>query len=643
MRNVVVWVLLFGWLASIQAAEIWVSPTGSDQHPGTQALPKASLHAALREARELRRLNDASIKDGITIYMHGGRYVLDEPILLRSDDAGTLDSPTTIKAITGERPVLSGGKQVSGWKKLTSNIPGLPFKAKKHVWVAEAPREGGYLLEFRQLWVNGKKAVRARDVNDDHLPRITSWDKKTGTMGVPAKWISKFTRNTFQRPESMEFTIHQRWAIANLRVANMVQQGNEVLFTFQQPEARIQAEHPWPTPMMADSVRSPFFLSNAIEFLDQPGEWFLDVRSQKLYYWPRKGENLNMADVVVPHLETLVEVAGTMDAPISDISFEGITFAYSTWMRPSTHGHVPLQAGMYLLDAYKLKPPGVPGNQNKGLENQAWIGRPPAAVQLRNVTNTRFERCRFEHLGSCGLDYVSGSQSDTIIGCVFQDIAGNGIQAGRFSEPGVETHLAYDPKNPWEICMGLTISNNLITNVTNEDWGCVGIAAGYVRGINIEHNDISNISYTGISLGWGWTKTANCMRENRVHANYIHHYARHMYDVAGIYTLSAQPNTFITENVIDNIYRPSYVHDPNHWFYLYTDEGSSFITLKNNWCPAEKFLANANGPGNVWENNGPQVADTIRQQAGLELAYRNTCHKQMADIKLTASHKHTAR
>jgi hypothetical protein len=95
-----------------------------------------------------------------------------------------------------------------------------------------------------------------------------------------------------------------------------------------------------------------------------------------------------------------------------------------------------------------------------------------------------------------------------------------------------------------------------------------------------------------------------------------------MYDVGGIYTLSAQPRTLITENGIDSIYRPLYVHDPNHWFYLYLDEGSSFITVSNNWCPAEKFLANANGPGNTWFMNGPSVADSIRIKAGLEPAWQ---------------------
>ena len=104
--------------------------------------------------------------------------------------------------------------------------------------------------------------------------------------------------------------------------------------------------------------------------------------------------------------------------------------------------------------------------------------------------------------------------------------------------------------------------------MTNEDWGTLGICAGYVSDINIEHNEISDVSYSGISLGWGWTRTVNCMRNNRVHANLIHHYAKHMYDVAGIYTLGSQPHSRITENCVSDIFSPGYAHDPNHWFYL---------------------------------------------------------------------------
>ena len=171
--------------------------------------------------------------------------------------------------------------------------------------------------------------------------------------------------------------------------------------------------------------------------------------------------------------------------------------------------------------------------------------------------------------------------------CKFTDIAGNGLVVGSFSPPSHETHVPYHPTDQREICTGLLVRNNYFNNVTNEEWGCVAIAAGYVSFIDIVNNDISDVSYSGISLGWGWNQTVVSMRNNRIHRNHIHRYGKHMYDVAGIYTLGSMPKSVISENYVHSIYKPSYVHDPSHWFYLYTDEGSSYIIVRNNYTEAE--------------------------------------------------------
>lgn len=604
MRLIYIVILSFISL-SVFSVEIYVSLQGNDRNPGTQSKPKASLHGAIREAREYRRLLKVGKDEPVRIRMAGGTYNLYEPIFIRPEDSGTESSPTIIEAVEGDNVALSGGIRIEGWKK------------QGKYWVADAPSFNGNRLIFRQLWINGKKAVRARNVSDfEQMDRIRSNDKMNEILWIPASAVKGLTKS-----ENLELVIHQMWAIANLRVKSITVQGDSAGVRFHNPEARIQFEHPWPQPMVKEGFNSAFYFTNAIELLDEPGEWYHDTKTDKIYYMPRQGEDMPVAEAIVPVLESLIEVTGTPDRPVVHICFKNIRFNYTTWVRPSLMGHVPLQAGMYLLDAYKLRPPGVPGNFNKGIENQGWVGRPPAAVMVQSAQNIEFDQCRFEHLGSCGIDFIDRVQKSRINGSLFRDIAGNGIQIGRFSEIGMETHLPYDPVDQREICSHISVSNNYITDVTNEDWGCVGILAGFVQDINIEHNEINEVAYTGISLGWGWTKTVNCMRNNMVHANYIHHYGKHMYDVAGIYTLSVQSKSFITENVVEDIYKPSYVHDPNHWFYLYTDEGSSFITVKDNWCPEEKFLQNANGPGNTWENNGPMVSDSIRQKAGLKPEY----------------------
>ena len=609
-------ILCSHWLL---AGEIWISPKGSDFNDGTRQSPKATLTSALRQAREWRRTEDNRIQGGITIYMEGGTYAFHEPVFIRPEDSGTKESPTIIRSVGDEKVILSGGISINGWKK------------QGKVWVADVPAFNGRPLDFRQLWVNGKKAVRARDVEDfEKMNRICSVDEKNEILYVPAVSIRRLIDNKGNlKAKYAEMVLHQMWCVANLRIRSVEVQGDSAAIRFHQPESRIQFEHPWPRPMVTtDGHNSAFYLTNARELQDVPGEWYHDIDARKVYYYPREGEKMQEAEVIVPAVETLVRVEGTLDRPVCHIRFEKITFSYTTWMRPSEKGHVPLQAGMYLTDGYRIDPKMQRNYLNHPLDNQGWLGRPAAAVRVVAARQIDFERCRFEHLGSTGLDYEEAVQGGVVRGCLFRDIAGNGLLVGSFSPAAHETHLPYDPADRREVCTQQHINNCYFTEIGNEDWGCLAIAAGYVGDVNIEHNEISEVPYSGISLGWGWTQTVNCMRNNRVHANLIHHYAKHMYDVAGIYTLGSQPKSYVTENCVHSIYKPGYVHDPNHWFYLYTDEGSSFITVRDNWTEGEKYLQNANGAGNVWENNGPKVDYDVRERAGLEAGYKDLLNIQ---------------
>ena len=609
-------ILCSHWLL---ADEIWISPKGSDFNDGTRQFPKATLTSALRQAREWRRTEDNRIQGGITIYMEGGTYAFYEPVFIRPEDSGTKESPTIIRSVGDEKVILSGGISINGWKK------------QGKVWVADVPAFNGRPLDFRQLWVNGKKAVRARDVEDfEKMNRICSVDEKNEILYVPAVSIRRLIDNKGNlKAKYAEMVLHQMWCVANLRIRSVEVQGDSAAIRFHQPESRIQFEHPWPRPMVTtNGHNSAFYLTNARELQDVPGEWYHDIDARKVYYYPREGEKMQEAEVIVPAVETLVRVEGTLDRPVCHIRFEKITFSYTTWMRPSEKGHVPLQAGMYLTDGYRIDPKMQRNYLNHPLDNQGWLGRPAAAVRVVAAKQIDFERCRFEHLGSTGLDYEEAVQGGVVRGCLFRDIAGNGLLVGSFSPAAHETHLPYDPADRREVCTQQHINNCYFTEIGNEDWGCLAIAAGYVGDVNIEHNEISEVPYSGISLGWGWTQTVNCMRNNRVHANLIHHYAKHMYDVAGIYTLGSQPKSYVTENCVHSIYKPGYVHDPNHWFYLYTDEGSSFITVRDNWTEGEKYLQNANGPGNVWENNGPKVDNDVRERAGVEAAYKDLLNIQ---------------
>ncbi len=617
-------ILLIGFPA--WAADIFVATNGSDLNDGSKERPFASVAAALRKARELRRLNDPAILGGIHIIIKGGAYNLYEPIVIKPEDAGTALSPTYIEAAPGERPVLSGGFQIRNWKRTNAKTTGLPAAAQSKVWVADVPLTAGRSSEFRQLWINGEKAIRAKSMNGDLMDRILSWDKKEQTC-----WIPTPKTLPVQNMNGVEMFIHQWWAIAILRIKKMETSGDSMKLFFHQPESRIQSEHPWPAPWISkETGNSAFYLTSAIQFLDEPGEWYLDIAARKIYYWPRPNENMLAADVVAPSLETLVKIEGTVDNPVSNIYFKGLSFQYTGWLRPSQQGHVPHQAGMYMTEAYRLKPAGT--KDKPALDNQAWIGRPAAAVEINFADQTGFENCRFQHLASTGIDYNKAVHENVIKGNLFKDIGGTAILAGVYSDAATEIHLPYNPKDEREVCDKMIISNNLVTDASNEDWSCVGIGLGYTKNSVVEHNEVENVSYSGISMGWGWSSAANAMKNNSIHANKVHHYGKHNYDCSGIYTLSPQPGSFITENYFDSIYKAPYAHLPSHWFYIYTDEGSSYFTVQNNWTPSRKYLQNANGPGNVWTNNGPEVSNSIKENAGLQKEYQYLLKEKTAGL-----------
>lgn len=613
-KTVFVWLFSFLSLCTFaQTGEIYVGKQSNKaQRDGSAGAPFLTLEDALRQAREWRRIQDPRMRRGITIWVGDGVYLPPQTILIRPEDSGTAESPTWIKGL-GKEAIFSGGVTIAGWQPLKGEKR-LDAAIAKHVMVAEAPRVGGKYFPFRQLWVGSRKAIRAESHDDAHLPRIINWDFSRQAAIVP----NVFPKFTYKA--GMEFFIHQWWAIAQLRIREAVVTKDSITLLFHEPEGKIQNEHPWPKPWLSkEHGNSAFRLVNALEFLDQPGEWFLDEDQHKVYYYKRPDEQLNQLNVVVPYLETILRMQGTLESPVRHVYIEGLQFQHSSWLRPHDYGHVALQAGMYFLDAYKLTPPGTA--DKTGLENQAWLGRPEAAVVLSHTAHTKISACRFSHLAATGIDYREANLQDTLIANLFQDIGGSGILLGQFSDEQVEAHLPFQPSDQRILTDGLVVQNNLVQDIGNEDWGTVGIGAGFVRNVSIEHNELLDLPYTGISLGWGWTPTVNSMRNNRVLYNRITRYGRYMYDVAGIYTLSAQPGTKIQYNVIDSIYRSPYAHIPDHWFYLYTDEGSAYMNVSNNWFPSNKILKNANGPSVEWTNNGPDVDPKVVKQAGIQETY----------------------
>ena len=597
------------------AGDIWVSPTGNDNNKGTREAPFQTIEKAVKQAREWRRLHNPEANGGIYIHLTEGVYFQEKTLFLRPEDSGTAQSPTVIES--EGRAVISGGLQVTGWKPLADVDSRLADSVRNKIWIAEAPRIGNRHLEFRQMWVNGKKAQRASQFADGVMERMLNFNPQEQTITIPTPKVKGL-----EDASSLEMIVHQRWAIAILRVRSMEARGDSTIVRFHEPESHLEFAHPWPQPVIGgEKGNSSFCLVNDLALLDEPGEWYQEYPSGRIYYYPRENEDMSQATVIAPALEKLVMVDGSLERPIQHIQFRNVHFEHAAWNRPSYEGHVTLQGGFRLLDAYKLAVPGLP--EKASLENQAWIARPEAAITVKGSNHIDFDGCVFQHMGATGLDYEWAVSDSKVSSCRFTDIGGSALLIGAFPDGGFETHVPFKPVNMEELCSDIQIQDNLITEVTNEDWGCVGIGAGYVKDITISHNEVSYVNYSGICVGWGWTLLESGMRNNRIEANYVHHFAQRLYDAGGLYTLSYQPGSVMHNNRIEYLVDAPYATN-DRAFYIYFDEATDGYTVENNWCPEERFDSNQPGPHNVWKVNGPNVDKAIKMQAGI----RNRNSKQ---------------
>ncbi len=453
-----------------------------------------SLHDALRQAREWRRSNDPRCQGGITIIIEAGRYYMNEPLFLRPEDSGTEDSPLIIRGI-GE--------------KHTSVICGDDRQKHTQLW----PKQG--------------------------MERMISFNKEACTITIPTPPDSVL-QYFVSKKTPLEMVVHQRWAIAILRVKDIRVDNGFAIVSFQEPESRLEFEHPWPQPVIGGEKGNSSFLLRTTE--------------------QREG------------IEQLVIVDGA-----NYVRFEGLTFDKTCWNRPLHKGHVTLQGGFPLVDAYKLTVPGLPWDE--GLENQAWIERPVSAVTVKNAHHVDFYSVLFQNLASTALDFVDNVSDCTVQKCTFGNIGGTAIMGGSFAESPREVHRPY--QDLAKRCQRLTIHENFIVDAATEDWGAVGIALGYVCHCTISHNFVSRVNYSGICVGWGWTPHYTGMENNHIINNKVSDYARQLYDAGGIYTLSNQPNSSIRGNEISQPYPAPYATN-NRGFCIYLDARTDGFTIENN-------------------------------------------------------------
>ena len=534
----------------VGANVFYVAANGSDDWSGTRPRPSlwrsdgpfATLSRAQGEARKLK---------GATVTVRRGTYFLAETLTFGPEDSGTKDAPTVYAAYPGETPILSGGRRITGWQK----------PKEGDVWTVTIPQVKAGEWYFHQLFVDGSRRVRARIPNMGYLlndgPIEPLGDRRKARGDRNTKMGFRFKPGDMKRWTNLDdanviqfhsWTASVHW-IKELDVKNSI--------------VRFTAPACWPTGYWTQHER--YYVENVPEALDAPGEWYLDRTTGVLSYWPVPGEDPRRVEIIAPRLRHLVRFAGDPAAGkfVDHVQLKGLSFQHADWLIKDK-GMADGQAATFL----------------------------DAAVTGKGMRHCTLERCEVAHVGEYGVWLGAGCKHNRIFHCHIHDLGGGGIKLGETRSPKDEADAA--ERN--------TVDNCFVHDTGHMFHAGIGVWIGRSSHNRVTHNEICDLDYTGISVGWSWGYAPSSANHNVVEFNHVHHIGRGVLgDMGGIYTLGVSPDTVIRNNIFHDVYSPGIGGGTG----IYPDEGSSHVLIENNIVYNTEFgcFSQHYGRENIIRNN----------------------------------------
>jgi hypothetical protein len=565
-------------------ASYYVSPAGSDTNPGTFNAPFQTL----TKARDTVRTVNGTMTGDIYVYLRGGNYSITSTIAFGTQDSGTAGHRVIYRAYPGETPVLNGATKVTGWTLSSGSI-----------YRASLSRT----TKLRNLYVNDKRAwMTSKTVNSKGgtgTYAVTSgqaswaWASGSGSDGV--KYATSDVPAIASNKDDLEIVNGTTWNenIVCTRDVVTTSDGYRGLL-LQQPYGAIAQLPGWNSGFNVSGTHTLF---NAYEFLNSAGQFFFDKTAKTLYYYPRSGEDMATADVEVPAVEKLLDIAGTSNTDrVKNITFQGITFTntdYNLYDVAGSRGKATVQgANVYI--AYG------DGNWHNG--KYQITDTLPGMINLNNADSISIVNNVIKHSGNEGISMNNDVINSAVTGNYITDIAGSGITVGH------PQHVYLGDGGPHEkyakgiegICTKNSITNNFIYDVSTVRGfgGHAGITAFFVDSLSITHNHIHTTAYNGINLGWGWKnfKDSTTCKSNTVSFNRFNNTLNRLHDSGAIYTIGQMTGTTINQNYVQGI--PAATSGPTYG--LHNDEGSAYITENDNVLdidPGVKYTINCEDYG----------------------------------------------